>query len=51
MTCLMSNLQIRFFKAGSQIIKELDETDETLFVMKGKYNVGYEINLKIYMRR
>ena len=33
------------------IAKELDECMEILFVMEGRYNVGYEINKKAHFRK
>jgi hypothetical protein len=48
---LMSNLEIRNFDAGKLVVKELDECMELLFVMDGKYDIGYEINKKYHWRR
>jgi hypothetical protein len=44
MTLIMSHLEFRSFKAGEYIAKELDECLEVLFVVSGRYNVGYEVN-------
>ena len=44
MISLMQNLEIRNYKAGQILHHELDECDEVLFVLEGKYDVGYEIN-------
>ena len=48
---LMSNIEIRNFSAGEIIYNELDECLEILFVMDGKFDMGYEINKKIIWRR
>ena len=40
----MEFVEIRKFKEKEIIHYELEECDEILFVMSGKYNVGYEIN-------
>lgn len=44
MTLVMQNLEVRYFDSGDIIAYELDECLETLFVMSGRYNVGYEVN-------
>jgi signal-transduction protein with cAMP-binding, CBS, and nucleotidyltransferase domain len=44
MTLIMQNLEVRLFKKGEMIYKELDECTEVLFVFSGRYNVGYELN-------
>ena len=44
MIVLMQNLEIRKYKAGEILHHELDECDEVIFVLEGKYDVGYEIN-------
>ena len=44
MTLIMQNLEVRTFKKGEMIAKELDECHEVLFVFSGRYNVGYEMN-------
>ena len=44
MTLIMQNLEVRKFNAGEYIAKELDECLEVLFVISGRYNVGYELN-------
>jgi len=38
---IMKCLEIRHFKENQIIIEELDECQEVLFVMEGKYNIGY----------
>ena len=47
----MENLQIRKFIKGAIIVKELDECNEVLFVIDGRYNVGYEVNKKVSYRK
>jgi hypothetical protein len=32
-------------------VKELDECNEVLFVVDGRYNVGYEVNKKVRYRK
>ena len=44
MTKIMRSLETRYFMKYEVIYKELDECLEVLFVLEGKYNVGYEIN-------
>ena len=44
MICLMKFLEPRTYKVGSVIHEELSEVEECLFVLKGSYFVGYEIN-------
>ena len=40
----MRNIEVRYYHAGDAIMKELQECDEVLFIVKGRYNIGYEIN-------
>lgn len=40
----MRSLEARFFVKQEIISKELDECLEVLFVLDGKYDIGYEIN-------
>jgi len=47
----MHILEIRKFYKGEIIAKELDECNEAIFVMEGRYNIGYEINKKIKYRK
>ena len=47
----MHYLEISRYQEGETIAKELDECDEILFVMDGKYDIGYEINKKIRYRK
>ncbi len=47
----MHALDIRFIQKGEIIAKELDECMEFLFVMEGRYNIGYEINKKVHFRK
>ena len=51
MTEIMQNLEVRQFYPNEIIAKELEECQEVLFVFSGKYNVGYEINKKRYLRK
>ena len=44
MTLIMQNLEVRLYKKGQVIYRELDEALEVLFVFSGRYNVGYEMN-------
>ena len=44
MTQIMKNLEIRYFQPGDIICKELDECLEVIFILEGKYNIGFEIN-------
>ena len=44
MTLIMQNLELRLFKKGELIYRELDECHEVIFVFSGRYNVGYELN-------
>ena len=45
-------LEPRFFKSQKIIYDELDEVRELYFVMKGSFDIGYEINnRKIYRLR
>jgi adenosine/AMP kinase len=32
-------------------VKELDECNEVLFVIDGRYNVGYEVNKNVRYRK
>lgn len=51
MVMLMQNLEVRKINTGTLFINELDECPEILFVMEGKYDVGYQINNAKYYRR
>lgn len=52
MTIILTNLEVRHYDAGKLINQELDECLEVLFVMQGKYNIGYEVNkIKRYRRQ
>ena len=44
MTLVLQNLEVRYYDQGDSIAQELEECIEALFVVQGKYNVGYEIN-------
>lgn len=41
MVLLMQSLEVRKIRKGEHFITELDECPEILFVMEGKYDVGY----------
>lgn len=51
MVALMQSLEIRKYNSSTIFIKELDECPEILFVMDGKYDIGYQINNDKYFRR
>ncbi len=51
MTKVMQSLEIRKIQKGEIIARELDECDEILFVFRGRYNIGYEINRKYRFRK
>jgi predicted trehalose synthase len=42
----MNSLEPSFYMKNEIIAKELDESLEVLFVDKGRYEIGYEINKK-----
>ena len=46
----MRRLEPRRVFDGEMFIHELDEVLEMIFVMKGSYRVGYEINKNLKMR-
>mmetsp|Transcript_18773 Transcript_18773/g.28890 ORF Transcript_18773/g.28890 Transcript_18773/m.28890 type:complete len:93 (-) Transcript_18773:1415-1693(-) len=48
---LMQCLEIRYFPPKAVVCEELDECLEILFVTKGFYIYGYEINKKRMYRR
>ena len=47
---LIKNLEPRFFQGNQVIAEELDESLELYFVLKGTFDIGYEINKKKYYR-
>ena len=47
---ILKNMEARQYEAREIILKELEECNEIIFVQKGSYNVGYEINYKIKFR-
>ena len=51
MTKIMRSLEARFFIEYDIIHKELDECLEVLFVIEGRYAIGYEINKMRKYRR
>ena len=44
-------MDIRKIEKGEIIANELDECAEVLFIMEGRYNIGFEINKKIHYRK
>lgn len=44
MVLLLRSLEIRQFKPNQIILGELEECAEILFVQKGRYLIGFEIN-------
>ena len=48
---LMNSLEVRRYKKDQVIARELDDCPELLFVEKGTYKVGYEINNKLFFRK
>jgi hypothetical protein len=51
MTSILKNLHIRLYEPKEIIVRELDECLEILFIFRGRYNVGYEINKKERYKR
>lgn len=51
MMYLMNSLEYRQFPNKYVIAYELDECTEILFIEQGRYNIGYDINKKIYFRK
>ena len=47
---LMNSLEIRKFSKDDVIVNEMEESCEVMFVEKGMYDVGYEINNKRFYR-
>ena len=48
---LMNKLEIRVFQPNHMIAREMDGCLEVLFVQRGLYKVGYEINNQKFFRR
>lgn len=48
---LLDSLEFRMYQPGTLIANELGECNEVLFVQQGMYNVGYQINNKVYYRK
>lgn len=48
---LLDSLEYRAYQPGVLLANELDECEEVLFVQQGKYNIGYQINNKVYYRK
>ena len=51
MLSLMNLLEVRSFNKREIIANEMDESLEVLFVESGIYDVGYEINKKVFYER
>ena len=47
----MNNLEMRYLEKREIIANEMEECVELLFICKGRYSVGYEINKKKYFKR
>ena len=45
---ILNALEYRLYLKDQIIVNELEECIELLFVEKGRYNIGYEINKKSY---
>jgi len=50
MKFIMNYLEVRQYKPGEYIAQEMDESLEVLFVERGRYEVGYEINKRGFYR-
>lgn len=48
---LLNSLEFRKYESYEIIAQEMDEALEILFVEHGTYDVGYEINKKVFYRR
>ena len=48
---LLNSLEFRQYPINFIIVNELDEVSEVLFIEKGWYNIGYEINKQIKYRK
>ena len=44
MITMMMALEIRDIEAHEYIFEELDEVQEVIFVLQGRYDIGYKIN-------
>lgn len=44
------HLEPRFFAAKEILLSELEESQEMIFVTKGKYDIGYELNKVLKLR-
>jgi hypothetical protein len=47
----MNGLELRTFKDNEVVANEQDESLEVLFIDHGTYDVGYEINKKVFYKR
>ena len=48
---LLNSLEFRKYESYEIIAQEMDEALEILFIEHGTYDVGYEINKKVFYRR
>lgn len=48
---LLNALEFRKYESNDIIAQEMDEAHEILFVEHGTYDIGYEINKKVFYRR
>mmetsp|Transcript_13415 Transcript_13415/g.20981 ORF Transcript_13415/g.20981 Transcript_13415/m.20981 type:complete len:88 (+) Transcript_13415:825-1088(+) len=48
---MMKTMEVRHFMAREIVVYELDEANEIVFVLEGKYDIGYEINNEKMWRR
>ena len=49
MMCMMQAMEPRQFQKGQIIYKDMEEVDDLIFVVKGEYAIGYQINGKEYL--
>ena len=47
---MVLNLEPRHYIINEMIHEELDEVNEFLFILKGNFDIGYEINKKKFYR-
>lgn len=46
---LLQNLEPRQFHKGEVILRDLEEVNEIMFIMKGEFAVGYTVNNQEYL--
>ena len=51
MIMILRSLEINYIPKDEIIAAELDECNQIIFVMSGRYNYGFEINKKSYYRK